>query len=67
MGLAAGDANLYRYCGNSPVNWVDPSGLLPGAVTLTFACNGFLGTTTYGTGGTPTRPRMRLTPAWTST
>ena len=25
-GFAAGDANMYRYCGNSPVNEVDPSG-----------------------------------------
>jgi len=23
----AGDADLYRYCGNDPTNWVDPSGL----------------------------------------
>jgi RHS repeat-associated protein len=27
MGYAAGDANLYRYVGNNPVNGVDPSGL----------------------------------------
>ncbi len=27
MGLAAGDTNLERYVGNSPVNCVDPSGL----------------------------------------
>jgi len=27
LGLAAGDANLYRYCGNSPANGVDRSGL----------------------------------------
>ena len=25
-----GDVNLYRYVGNSPVLWVDPSGALPG-------------------------------------
>ncbi len=24
---AAADVNLYRYCGNAPTNWVDPSGL----------------------------------------
>jgi hypothetical protein len=23
-------ANLYRYCGNNPANWSDPSGLIAG-------------------------------------
>ncbi len=27
LGFAAGDANLYRYVGNSPLNGIDPSGL----------------------------------------
>jgi RHS repeat-associated protein len=27
IGFAAGDANLYRYVGNGPTNFVDPSGL----------------------------------------
>ena len=27
IGFAAGDANLYRYVGNGPQNWTDPSGL----------------------------------------
>ena len=27
IGFAAGDTNLYRYVGNSPVNYTDPSGL----------------------------------------
>ena len=27
IGLAGGDVNIYRYVGNSPLNWVDPSGL----------------------------------------
>ncbi len=27
IGFAAGDANIYRYVGNSPTNYVDPSGL----------------------------------------
>ena len=31
MGLKAGDANLYRYCGNAPVIYVDPSGMNPPA------------------------------------
>ncbi len=30
LGFAAGDANLYRYVGNSPTNATDPSGLAPG-------------------------------------
>lgn len=29
LGFAAGDANLYRYVGNAPTIWVDPSGLEP--------------------------------------
>ena len=24
--IASGDPNLYRYCGNEPVNWTDPDG-----------------------------------------
>jgi hypothetical protein len=28
LGYEAGDANLYRYVGNSPTNWIDPSGLV---------------------------------------
>ena len=32
IGFEAGDANLYRYVGNSPTNWIDPGGLafIPG-------------------------------------
>jgi RHS repeat-associated protein len=29
IGFAGGDANLFRYCGGDPVNWIDPSGLDP--------------------------------------
>ncbi|PZO57605.1 MAG: hypothetical protein DCF15_06830 [Phormidesmis priestleyi] len=29
LGFAAGDANVYRYVGNSPTNHVDPNGLMP--------------------------------------
>ena len=28
IGFAGGDVNLYRYVGNGPVVWIDPSGLL---------------------------------------
>jgi RHS repeat-associated protein len=31
IGFTAGDANLYRYVGNSPTNFTDPSGLLSSA------------------------------------
>ena len=36
MGLLVGDINLYRYCGNDPINQVDPLGLwsLPSASTV---------------------------------
>lgn len=27
IGFAGGDANLYRYCGNDPINWIDDGGL----------------------------------------
>jgi RHS repeat-associated protein len=30
LSFAAGDANLYRYVGNSPTIYTDPSGLMPG-------------------------------------
>jgi len=30
LGYAAGDTNLYRYCGNSPTSHTDPSGLVWG-------------------------------------
>ncbi|HBO45081.1 MAG TPA: hypothetical protein DD670_14360 [Planctomycetaceae bacterium] len=38
IGFAAGDANLYRYCGNDPVNWIDPSGLANLWNPLTWGC-----------------------------
>jgi RHS repeat-associated protein len=33
LGFGAGDANLFRYCGGDPVNWIDPSGLVDGDTT----------------------------------
>jgi RHS repeat-associated protein len=33
IGFAAGDLNLFRYCGNDPVNMVDPSGLDQNTIT----------------------------------
>lgn len=38
LGFAAGDANLYRYVGNSPTNYTDPSGL--DRITMTTGGNG---------------------------
>jgi RHS repeat-associated protein len=40
-GFAAGDANLYRYVGNSPLMLIDPSGL--GSTSYTSAGAGWLG------------------------
>jgi hypothetical protein len=38
LGFAADDANLYRYVGNEPTDWIDPTGLeetLPTATDVT--------------------------------
>jgi RHS repeat-associated protein len=49
IGLAGGDLNLYRYCGNNPVSWVDPMGLVnwwtvaKGATATVFGSVGFVG------------------------
>ncbi|MEJ5251741.1 MAG: RHS repeat-associated core domain-containing protein [Chthonomonadetes bacterium] len=29
IGTSSGDPNLYRYCGNDPINYTDPTGLMP--------------------------------------
>ncbi len=34
LGFAAGDSNLFRYCGGDPINWVDPSGLDQHTITV---------------------------------
>ena len=43
IGLAGGDVSLYRYCQNSPVNWVDPDGrnpwLVGGIAAAACVCN----------------------------
>lgn len=62
VGFAGDPANIYRYCGNNPVNWSDPSGLFnmgeiasgvfnlgAGSVEL-----GILGLADVGTGGAAT-------------
>jgi RHS repeat-associated protein len=43
IGFAGGDANLYGYVGNSPVNWVDPWGLWYFDVNYTATTNGKFG------------------------
>jgi hypothetical protein len=62
MGFDAGDMNLFRYCGNDPVDQSDPSGLSFGEMVLTdpilnmtpekirFAGNGFIGLGMIGGG-----------------
>ena len=47
IGFAAGDANLYRYVGNKPLNAIDPFGLASTNLTklLTVACAGSSGNT----------------------
>jgi RHS repeat-associated protein len=39
IGFEGGDVNLYGYVGNSPVNYVDPSGLNPAAIAAWCATN----------------------------
>jgi RHS repeat-associated protein len=41
LGSAAGDLNLYAYVGNSPLNAVDPSGMISIAVPLPGGLGGF--------------------------
>ncbi|MGI9086904.1 MAG: RHS repeat-associated core domain-containing protein [Chthoniobacterales bacterium] len=36
IGFGGGDTNLFRYCGNDPVNFVDPSGLSTFQLGLSF-------------------------------
>jgi len=37
-----GDANIFRYCGNDPVNWIDPSGRNPIAGAIAGVEGGFI-------------------------
>ena len=34
----AGDANIYAYVGQNPINWFDPTGLVKGPITRCFHC-----------------------------
>ena len=43
LGLAAGDANIYRFVGSSPVNYTDPTGLSMFSDGLGIVGAGFLG------------------------
>jgi RHS repeat-associated protein len=47
--FSAGDVNLYRYCGNGPVNWKDPLGLWQ--LTIGGGLGGFGGSLTFGNNG----------------
>ncbi|MEQ8846533.1 RHS repeat-associated core domain-containing protein [Botrimarina sp.] len=51
-GLAAGDANLYRYVSNSAVNYVDPTGLVQAGNPLDALAGGYAG----GIGAIAARP-----------
>ena len=42
IGFSGDPANLYRYCGNNPVNWSDPTGLYAGVDDAAFALGGAL-------------------------
>ena len=47
IGLAGGDTNLYRYCGNDPVNCVDPRG----TDSIYISAGGAIGTRYQNTAG----------------
>ncbi len=53
IGFAGDPANLYRYCGNNPVNWSDPSGKTPLIGTAIGFVSGAVGgaITGYAQGG----------------
>lgn len=57
LGFAAGDANLYRYCGGDPVNRVDPSGLFDWRSFFAKIFNEFR------SGGTATAERVTVSAA----
>jgi hypothetical protein len=43
LGFEAGDANLYRYVGNSPTNFVDPTGEVPPLIIIGIGIGAFWG------------------------
>ncbi len=51
LGFAAGDTNLERYVGNSPVNFTDPSGLTPVVPPVYYSPPPFIAMRGLGAGG----------------
>jgi hypothetical protein len=54
MSFSAGDVNIYRYCGNNPLNGTDAMGLCPNyTISLGFRSDGGGGGGAYDSNGNP--------------